>query len=148
VRLYAESSAVLRWLLGAPRADEIRAQLMAAEHVFTSRLTLLEVRRALIRTAVAGDLTETDALLAGTAFSRAAAHWSVAEVLPEIMERAGQRFPVEPVRSLDALHLATALLLVPSAGRLAVLSTGDRIVRNAPLLGLDLCLSPRSSSRD
>lgn len=33
----------------------------------------------------------------------------VIEITSSILERARQDFPVEPVRSLDAIHLATAL---------------------------------------
>lgn len=51
-----------------------------------------------------------------------------------------QRFPAEPVRTMDAVHLATALFLVPRVGPLAMLSTDVRIVKNAPLLGLPLAL--------
>jgi predicted nucleic acid-binding protein len=139
--LYAETSAVLRWLLGAPRGEEVRAALATADHVFASRLTIVETRRALLRAGAMGEIPEAAAEAASASFGTASAHWTIVEVLPEIAERASQRFPSEPVRSLDALHLATALFLVPAAGALAVLSTDDRVVRNAPLLGLPLALA-------
>lgn len=143
MNVYAETSAVLRWLLGGARGDEVRDVLQAAEVVVASRLTLVEAQRALVRAAALGELTEVDALLVTAELASAAARWTIIEVLPEIAERAGQRFPAEPVRTLDAVHLATALFLTPHVGPLAVLSTDDRIARNAPLLGLDLAL-PRS----
>jgi len=140
--LYAETSAVLRWLLGAPGGEEVRAALAGAGHVFASRLTIVETRRALVRSGAMGEIPEAAAEAASASFGSASAHWTIVEILPEIAERASQRFPSEPVRSLDALHLATALFLVPAAGALAVLSTDDRVVRNAPLLGLALALEP------
>jgi uncharacterized protein with PIN domain len=42
VNLYAESSAVLAWLLDEPTAPSIRAALAGAEMVLASDLTLLE----------------------------------------------------------------------------------------------------------
>jgi len=141
VNLYAETSAVLRWLLGAPRGEDVRTLLAQAENVFASRLTVIEARRALVRATVLGEIAEASALEAAAALSVAAARWTVVEMLPEIGERAAGRFPAEPVRTLDALHLATALFLVPEVGALSVLSTDDRIVRNVPLLGLALALA-------
>jgi predicted nucleic acid-binding protein len=141
MNVYAETSAVLRWLLGAPRGADVRATLSGAERVFASRLTLVEARRALIRAAVTGDIAEAAALAAGAALSSAAAGWTLVEVLPEIARRAEETFPAEPVRTLDGLHLATALFLLPEVGLVSVLSTDARIVKNAPLLGLPLALS-------
>lgn len=140
MNVYAESSAVLRWLLGAPGGEEARGALAGAEQVVTSRLTLVESGRALSRAATLEEITEAAALDAAATLADAVRRWSVVEVLPEIAERATRPFPAEPVRTLDALHLATALFLVPAVGRVAVLSTDERIVRNASLLGLDLAL--------
>ena len=52
--------------------------------------------------------------------------------------RARGSFPVEPVRALDALHLATAVILREKLGPIAMLSFVQRIRDNAPLLGLEL----------
>ncbi len=139
---YAETSAVLRWLLGAPRGDDVRAALAGAELVVASRLTIVETQRALMRAAVLGEITEKEALAATGDFATASSRWTVVEVLPEIADRASHRFPVEPVRTLDALHLATALFLVPVVGAISVLSTDERVTRNAALLGLGLALGP------
>jgi len=140
MNLYAETSAVLRWLLGAPRGAEVRTVLAAAERVFASRLTLVEARRALIRATSAGEIAEAVALEARAALSSAAAGWTLVEILPEITRRAEERFPVEPIRTLDALHLATALFLVPEVGSVSLLTTDERLRKNAPLLGLALSL--------
>ena len=50
--------------------------------------------------------------------------------------RAGQAFPVEPVRTLDALHLASALEFLVLFPDLKVLSLDDRVLANLPQLGL------------
>jgi predicted nucleic acid-binding protein len=50
--------------------------------------------------------------------------------------RARSSFPVEPVRTLDAIHLATAAVFHESLGGLQVLSFDERIRANAQQLGL------------
>jgi predicted DNA-binding protein (UPF0278 family) len=47
-----------------------------------------------------------------------------------------QTFPREPVRTLDAIHLATALLHAAEIGALVVLSIDQRVRANADALGL------------
>ncbi len=61
-----------------------------------------------------------------------------AEVVPVedvILERAGREFPVEPVRTLDAVHLATIDALNQAAVDLDVASTDRRVRENADALG-------------
>ena len=54
------------------------------------------------------------------------------------MERARRRFPREPVRALDALHLATAVRTAEFRPGLRVLSFDNRIRANAVALGFDV----------
>jgi hypothetical protein len=46
----------------------------------------------------------------------------IAHLGRDIVERARRAFPVEPVRTLDALHLATALVLLEAVADLEMLS--------------------------
>ena len=66
----------------------------------------------------------------------AAAHWHVLRISPEIVDRARQPFPGEPIRTLDAIHLASALVARGALPGLALLSLDDRIRRAAGQLGL------------
>jgi hypothetical protein len=54
----------------------------------------------------------------------------------EIVERARQPFPGEPIRTLDAIHLASVLVARSAVAGLALLSLDDRIRRTARRLGL------------
>jgi hypothetical protein len=56
----------------------------------------------------------------------------------EVVEQSRRSFPCEPVRSLDALHLATALVVRNLSPEVQVLSFDDRIRDNATALGLDV----------
>jgi antitoxin (DNA-binding transcriptional repressor) of toxin-antitoxin stability system len=109
--LYAETSAVLRWLFDETDGTEVGARLREAEEFLCSRLTLIEVRRIVRRMVSSGDLHETAAADVHDAFALAVARWGVLELTRAVADRAEDRFPVEPVRTLDALHLASALAL-------------------------------------
>ena len=136
--LYAESSAVLRWLFDEPRGAEIEALLRAADKVVCSRLTLIEVRRVVRRMVAAGQLEETAAADAFDAFAAAVARWGILDLSREVTDRAEDRFPIEPVRTLDAIHLASALNLRQAITGLRVLSTDERVRGNALRLGFEV----------
>ncbi|HXH07107.1 MAG TPA: type II toxin-antitoxin system VapC family toxin [Vicinamibacterales bacterium] len=54
MRLYAESSAVLAWLLDEPDGVTVRERLARAEIVVASDLTLIECERVLLRAGALG----------------------------------------------------------------------------------------------
>ena len=138
MNVYAESSAVLAWLIGEPAGDRTRQVLGDATRIVTSSLTVLECSRSLARAADTGRLSPTEELAAIHLLETAGAGWHVHDVSDDVLERARQRFPIEPIRSLDALHLATASIFRRALGDLAVLSLDERIRANAPPLGLTL----------
>ncbi|PYR70963.1 MAG: hypothetical protein DMF87_11775 [Acidobacteria bacterium] len=136
--LYAESSGVLAWLLDEAAASAVRQHLAKADIVIASDLTLIECDRVLIRAAALGDLTEADAASRRAHLTTAAAHWNILRISSEIVDRARQPFPGEPIRTLDAIHLASALVARSAATGLEVLSLDDRIRAAAKKLGLPL----------
>lgn len=129
---------MLSWLLDEPRSDEVREALAAAELVLASSLTLVECDRVLIRAVSTGDLVESLAAERRGSLARSADHWVVFEIDQGIVERARRPFPAEPIRTLDALHLATAAAARSLVPDLAVLSLDDRVRRSARLMGLRL----------
>ena len=138
--VYADSSAILRWLFAQSRGDEIEGLLKEAEKVVCSRLTLVETRRVIMRALQQGLVDETTATAIREAFARASARWSILEIARAVLTRAEERFPVEPVRTLEAIHLASALLLQQTLPTLQMLSTDDRVRSNA--LGLGFAVLP------
>jgi predicted nucleic acid-binding protein len=138
VNLYAESSAVLAWLLEEPTADPVEAAFDRAEGVVASDLTLVECNRALIRAHVLGELTEIETLRRRTLLEAVSAHWTFLKIDREILERARHRLPVEPIRTLDALHLASALAARSAVSDLALLSLDQRVRENGAALGFDI----------
>jgi predicted nucleic acid-binding protein len=138
VNLYAESSAVLAWLLGEPAVETVNAAFDQAEGVFASDLTLVECHRVLVRAYVTGELGEMEALRRRTLLEAVSAHWTFLKVDREILERARHRLPVEPVRTLDALHLASALAARSLVTNLTLLSLDQRVRDNGVALGFDV----------
>ncbi len=94
--VYAESSAVLAWLLGEPGGYSIAAALGAAEVV----VTLLECDRGLIRAVATGRIPEGQMATRRARLARAENHWGVLGFTTQIQERARQPFPNEPLRTL------------------------------------------------
>ncbi len=108
--------------------------------MLSSVLTLLECRRSLVVAEHIRRITARDAGEAYAALARAEKHWSILQMTDEVLERAARAFPKEPVRSLDAIHLASVLQLQRALPELCVLSLDDRVRENVKLLGIPLCL--------
>lgn len=140
--LYAETSAVLRWLFAEDGGEAIRAALASAEKVTASRLALLETRRVVRRAEREGRITEVQAADLLAVFARAASTWAILEVSEDVTRRAEHAFPREPVRTLDAIHLASALFLRESFSDLVILTADERVRANAVQLGFSVDASP------
>ena len=136
--LYLETSAVLAWLLDEPEGQRVQGTIAGATGLTASALTELEVGRVISRDAVVGKRSEADTLKLQGALARERRRWTVVGVIEEVLERAARKFPVEPVRTLDAIHLATALELLTVYPDLELLTLDARIAQNAHALGLPL----------
>ena len=135
--LYAESSAVLAWLLGQAGGEEVASALRHADCVVACDLTAVECERVLIRAWASGLMTEAERADQSAALARAAAHWVVLRMDEAVIERARRPFPIEPVLTLDALHLAAALAARSAVPGLALLTLDQRVRENAERLGFE-----------
>jgi predicted nucleic acid-binding protein len=136
--IYAESTAVLAWLLGEEADYRVREVLRRAALVAASDLVLLECDRVLIRAVALGEIDEATAADRRVLLNAAAAHWHLWRVSSEIVDRARRPFPVEPVRTLDAIHLASALAARSAVPGIELLSLDDRIRQAGKQLGFRL----------
>ncbi len=140
--IYLETSALLTWLLGEACAKEVKSHIDGAQTVLTSALTLVEAERALIRVesrkmVSAAETEKLRGLLAGTKSG-----WILMEISDEVRVRASRFFSAEPVRTLDAIHLATALMFIRVFPNLELFSYDRRILRNAKALGIRTTIEP------
>jgi len=135
VNVYAESSAVLAWLLGEETGHSVREVLRHAELVMASDLTVIECDRVLIRAVTIGEIDEAAAADRRAHLNAAAGHWHLWRVNSDVVERARRPFPTEPIRTLDAIHLASALAVRSAVPGVELLSLDDRIRRAGKELG-------------
>lgn len=133
--VYIETSAVLSAILG--QAPTVIGSATESGARFTSALTRAETRRVIARGEAVGGFTSDEARRARTVMEQFFSDCDVVSLTDAILLRAGQRFPIEPVRTLDAIHLAT----IESVGippHLVRVVTNDRRVReNARAMGYD-----------
>jgi predicted nucleic acid-binding protein len=134
--VYLETSALLHWLLGQSGAAEVRKAVDRAETVLTSVLTRVEAERALTRAESRGALRGGDTRRLRGLLHRVQASWMRMAVSDPVLERAARAFPVEPVRTLDAIHLATALEFTLVFPDLQVVTFDRRVRENAEGLGI------------
>ena len=135
MNLYAESSAVLGWLLAEETAGIVMEALDGAELVVASELTLIECDRTLLRARAAGELSDFEAARRRNLLEAASAHWNLLPLGRDIVERARRPFPGEPLRTLDALHIASALAARSAVPGLALLTLDNRVRGSAAELG-------------
>jgi predicted nucleic acid-binding protein len=136
--LYAESSAVLSWLLDEDAAETVLELLAAEDLIIASDLTLVECDRALHRAVALNELTEADAADRRAHLATVSSHWTLLRIGSEVVERARQSFPGLPIRTLDALHLASLLVARSVVPGLTLLSLDSRVREGAAQLGIEL----------
>ena len=100
--VYLDSSAIVKLAVSEPESGALRQYLAAHADRVSSGLARVEVLRALQRT----DANDATVLHAEQIFERIAL-----VALDEPVLRAAARLPPKSLRSLDAVHLATALSL-------------------------------------
>ena len=103
--------------------------------MLTSCLTLIECERVLIRAVATNLLPEAVAAERRAVLARTGDHWVTFDLDVEVVARARRPFPAEPIRTLDAIHLATAVLAQSLVPDLDVLSLDERIRRSAEQMG-------------
>ena len=132
--LYVESSALARILIEGD--DDLGARLEDAEARVTSALTLLETARSIARARRDGRLTAGDARAAERRLAMFERSADVLDITAEVLAAARGAYPVEPIRTLDAIHLASIGLLDQDLSEdLTVASTDERVRQNASALG-------------
>jgi predicted nucleic acid-binding protein len=109
-----------------------------ADLVIASDLTLLECDRVLIRAVALDEIEEATAADRRAHLNAAAAHWHILRLSTAIVDRARRPFPAEPIRTLDAIHLASALMARSSVAGVELLSLDDRVRRAGEQLGFRL----------
>lgn len=120
---YVDSSAIVKLAVREPESAALRRYLARRQPLVTSALARAEVGRALLPFGA-------DFVGRGIEVLQ---RFDVARISDGVLRAAGTMLPVE-LRSLDAIHLATALQLGPDLAR--VCTYDDRMAAAAVGLGL------------
>ncbi len=118
-------------------ADDSEANADAFIDRLYETLQVLE-RQPGVRTVKLGEIDESTAADRRAHLNAAAAHWHLCRLSLDIVDRARRPFPSEPVRTLDAIHLASALAVRSTIPSMELLSLDDRIRRAGEQLGFRL----------
>ncbi len=136
MNIYVETSALLAWLFHEPPANKIAKSLAEGKNILSSSLTVIEAERALLRMESSKSLKAAQVRELRNRLLATISRWQLLTISEEIEVRAREKFPIEPIRTLDAIHLATALEFLAPFPDLVVLSLDDRILNNLEPLGL------------
>jgi len=124
---YLDASVVLRLVLGERGR---LAEWKDVERAVASALTEVECLRTLDRLARNGALSPEELAERRTAVYRLLEACEVVDVARPVLRRASESFPT-PLGTLDAVHLATALLWRDTTRSPLILATHDKALRTA-----------------
>jgi predicted nucleic acid-binding protein len=130
---YIESSALVAALLEHD-AEALKSLRVRARRI-TSALTLAEAARAIVRARIGERLTSDAERAAVRALRRFERRCYVVAVTDDVLVRVRRPFPVEPVRTLDAVHLATVESLGEPPQLMSIVTRDQRVRENAKALG-------------
>ena len=125
--LYLDTSAVLRAVLESGTSPEFEEPITAAPALITSRLSLVESSRALHRLRQLRQLSEAKLADAQRDINAVWTRCELWELTPSVCERARQVAPGKPLRTLDALHLATFVLARETIEGLELVTVDERL---------------------
>lgn len=108
-------------------SPEIEQQMGAARVLVTSRLTLVESARALLRLRNKGTPAESRLADAARDLDMLWARCDVWELTPAVCDLAATVAPAKALRTLDALHLATYLLARRRLGEVELITADKRM---------------------
>ncbi len=128
-----ESSALVAALLEHDTAA-VKSLPAGTQHV-TSALTFAEVGRAIIRARATNRLTAAEEQAAVRALRTFERRCFILDVDRAVLDRVRRPFPVEPIRTLDAVHLATAELLGEAPQVVTIVTRDVRVRDTARALG-------------
>ncbi len=121
---YVDTSVLVKRYVREDESPRVRA-LLRRHRVLSSALLPVEALAAIRRRRSAGDLSERDFTGILADLQRDRQRWKLVEVTSQVLGRAEQLLHAESVRTLDALHIASALELERALGEKLPFLTSD-----------------------
>jgi len=129
--LYLDTSVALRVVLES--STDQQSQIDAAATLITSRLSLVEAGRSLIRLRVMAQASEEQLADAARELDDLWGRCHIWEITTQVCDTAIQVAPSKALRSLDAIHLATYILARRQLEGLELLTADHRLADAARL---------------
>ena len=135
---YFDTSVLVKRYVREPGSS--RAQTLLRRYRFlTSAIAPVELLSALCRRRGTGELPERDFAVILSSIRKDRVHWELVEVSGLVIGRSEELVQVADVRTLDAIHVASALVFQTATGFALPFVTGDTRQREAASrLGLDV----------
>ena len=130
---YIESSALVAALLDED--ENAKLAVKGEGRRFASALTFCEASRAILRARLEGRLTADHERAALRRLRRFESRCEVAGLSDSVLVRASRPFPAEPIRTLDAIHLATVEEASGTPQLVTVVTRDRRVRENAIAMG-------------
>lgn len=125
--LYLDASVALRATLEAGTTPEVESQIAQARILLTSRLSLVESARALIRARTNLRLSEKALADVEREIDSLWARCEIWEISSSVCDLASRIVPAKGIRTLDALHLAAFLMARRRIPGIELLTTDERL---------------------
>jgi predicted nucleic acid-binding protein len=125
--LYLDTSVALRATLEQGTTPEIENRIATAAALVTSRLSLVESARALLRVRLRGGVAETRLADVRRELDSLWSRCELWELSPSVCNLAALLVPDKALRTLDALHLATFLIARGRIEGLELLTADQRL---------------------
>jgi len=138
MNVYVDTSVLLRIVFGERGALR---QWQSIDVAVSSELIRVEALRTIDRARVAASLSEVDVSERRAAVLEILGGFHLARIDPSVLERAADPFPTS-LRTLDAIHLATALLARQQHTDLIFATHDAELARAARAVGLHAIGSP------
>lgn len=135
MNLYLDTSALVKLYVEEPGSTEVRRLLAEAQRVGTSRLSYVEARAAFARRYREGGLSQGHYREVIRQLEHEWDAYLLLEVTAPVIRRAGDLTEKHALRAYDAIHLATALSILPELA-MAFLAADERLIAAAAKEGL------------
>jgi len=132
---FYDSSSFVKLFVKEDGTTEMLHLYAAADRRFVSRLAFVETQSAIVRLEREGQLSAADADKAGILLTQEANRVEVIELTTEIASLARALLRKHPLRSLDAIQLASALNAMPVT---AFIGSDIRLLAAAGIEGLNI----------
>jgi len=129
--LYLDTSAILRATLEVDASPDVERRIEQAEVLLTSRLSIVESARALIRLRQRLGVTETQLADLGRQIEEILSRCDLWELTADVCDLASRVAPDKNLRTLDALHLATYSIARRRIENLELLTSDQRLAQAA-----------------